>query len=211
MIQPDEQGVHAGADHHLEEPTLRRAVCPGSFDPLTVGHLDVVTRAAGLFDEVVVAVLVNDSKSSLFSVEERVGMLRRGVADLGNVAVDSFEGLLVDFCRDRDVTAIVKGVRSGVDLGYEVQMAHMNERLAGVQTVLLPTAPDLSFVASSLVKEVARFGGDVSSLVPSYVLEPLRRRLGELPDASARPIRSGRTTRRRTLRPRVRRRSRTDD
>ncbi|MBA2772769.1 MAG: pantetheine-phosphate adenylyltransferase [Nocardioidaceae bacterium] len=156
---------------------MRRAVCPGSFDPLTVGHLDVLARAAGLFDEVVVAVLVNESKSSLFNVEERLEMLRRGVADLPNVSVDSFEGLLVDFCRDHDVTAIVKGVRSAVDLGYEVQMAHMNERLAAVQTVLLPTAPDLSFVASSLVKEVARFGGDVSGLVPSFVLEPLRRRL----------------------------------
>jgi len=156
---------------------VRRAVCPGSFDPLTVGHLDVLTRAAGLFDEVVVAVLVNESKSSLFTVEERLQMLEQGVADLTNVSVDTFAGLLVDFCRDRGATVIVKGVRSVVDLGYEVQMAHMNERLAGVQTVLVPTAPDLSFVASSLVKEVARFGGDVSGLVPSYVLDPLRRRL----------------------------------
>ncbi len=156
---------------------MRRAVCPGSFDPLTVGHLDVLTRAAGLFDEVVVAVLVNESKSSLFTVEERLQMLEQGVADLTNVSVDTFAGLLVDFCRDRGATVIVKGVRSVVDLGYEVQMAHMNERLAGVQTVLVPTAPDLSFVASSLVKEVARFGGDVSGLVPSYVLDPLRRRL----------------------------------
>ncbi|MEJ7690138.1 MAG: pantetheine-phosphate adenylyltransferase [Nocardioidaceae bacterium] len=160
---------------------MRRAVCPGSFDPLTVGHLDVLTRAAGLFDEVVAAVLVNESKSNLFTVAERLDMLRRGVADLSNVTVDSFEGLLVDYCRDHKVTAIVKGVRSVVDLGYEVQMAHMNERLAGVQTVLLPTAPDLSFVASSLVKEVARGGGDVSGLVPSYVLDPLRRRLDEPP------------------------------
>ncbi len=160
---------------------MHKAVCPGSFDPVTNGHLDIVTRAARVFDEVVVAVLVNDAKRGLFSVDERVGMLAEAVSDFDNVEVATFEGLLVDFCRDRHAVAVVKGLRSGGDFDYEVQMAQMNERLSGVQTVFIPASPALSFVASSLVKEVARFGGDVSGLVPSYVLEPLRRRLSEQP------------------------------
>ncbi|MDQ3307646.1 MAG: pantetheine-phosphate adenylyltransferase [Actinomycetota bacterium] len=160
---------------------MHKAVCPGSFDPVTNGHLDIVTRAARVFDEVVVAVLVNDAKRGLFSVDERVGMLAEAVSDFDNVQVTTFEGLLVDFCRDQDAVAVVKGLRSGGDFDYEVQMAQMNERLSGVQTVFIPASPALSFVASSLVKEVARGGGDVSGLVPSYVLEPLRRRLSEQP------------------------------
>ncbi|MDQ3095441.1 MAG: pantetheine-phosphate adenylyltransferase [Actinomycetota bacterium] len=160
---------------------MHKAVCPGSFDPVTNGHLDIVTRAARIFDEVVVAVLVNDAKRGLFSVDERVGMLAEAVSDFDNVQVTTFEGLLVDFCRDQDAVAVVKGLRSGGDFDYEVQMAQMNERLSGVQTVFIPASPALSFVASSLVKEVARGGGDVSGLVPSYVLEPLRRRLSEQP------------------------------
>ncbi len=158
---------------------MRRAVYPGSFDPVTNGHLDIVSRAALLFDEVVVGVLVNEAKAGLFSLDERLGMLSEAVSEHDNVQVSSFDGLLVDFCRAQDAVAIVKGLRSGGDYDYEVQMAHMNERLAGVQTVFLPARPGLSFVASSLVKEVARFGGDVTGLVPSYVLEPLRRRLAD--------------------------------
>ena len=156
---------------------MRRAVCPGSFDPLTNGHLDIVARAAKVFDELIVAVLVNESKRSLFSVDERLGMLTEAVSVYGNVEVAAFEGLLVDFRRDREAVAVVKGLRSGGDFDYEVQMAQMNERLSGIETVFIPASPALTFVASSLVKEVARFGGDVSGLVPSYVLEPLRRRL----------------------------------
>ncbi len=158
---------------------MRKAVCPGSFDPVTNGHVDILTRAAGICDEVVVAVLVNASKRTLFTLEERLDMLEQAAAHLDNVTVASFEGLLVDFCREQRATAIVKGLRSTADVDYEVQMAQMNERLAGVQTVFLPTSPDLSFVASSLVKEVARFGGDVGQLVPSYVLDLLRQRFGQ--------------------------------
>lgn len=160
---------------------MRRAVCPGSFDPVTNGHLDIVTRAAGLFDEVVVAVLVNDSKQGLFSVDERIDMLSAVTARLGvdNVTVASFEGLLVDFCRDNDIGAIVKGLRAVTDFDVELQMAQMNQSLSGVDTVFVPTSPEWSFLASSLVKEVARFGGDVSQLVPFEVLDRLRRRLTE--------------------------------
>ena len=160
---------------------MRRAVCPGSFDPVTNGHLDIIRRAAGLFDEVTVGVLVNPNKQSLFSVDERITMLRDVVAGLDNVKVEAFEGLLVDFCRDHDIDAIVKGLRAVSDFDTELQMAQMNASLSGVETVFVPTSPEWSFLASSLVKEVARFGGDVSGLVPSEVLTRLTERLGSLP------------------------------
>lgn len=155
------------------------AVCPGSFDPVTYGHVDIVSRAAALFDKVVVAVLVNDSKRSLFSVDERIAMLSQATADMGGVEVSSFSGLLVDFCTEQRATTIVKGLRATGDFDYELQMAQMNANLSGVETVFVPTSPRWSFVSSSLVKEVARFGGDVSGLVPSYVLERLNRRVAE--------------------------------
>jgi pantetheine-phosphate adenylyltransferase len=158
---------------------VRRAVCPGSFDPVTNGHIDIISRASALFDEVTVAVLINKSKKSLFSVEERIDMLNAVCADFGNVKVDAFHGLLVDFCRDRDIHAIVKGLRAVSDVDYELQMAQMNSSLAPVETVFVPTSPEYSFLASSLVKEVATFGGDVSPLVPPLVLERLRARLEE--------------------------------
>ncbi len=160
---------------------MRRAVCPGSFDPVTNGHLDIIRRAAGLFDEVTVGVLVNPNKQSLFSVDERITMLRDVVAGLDNVKVEAFEGLLVDFCRDHDIDAIVKGLRAVSDFDTELQMAQMNASLSGVETVFVPTSPEWSFLASSLVKEVARFGGDVSGLVPSEVLTRLTERLGSSP------------------------------
>ncbi len=153
------------------------AVCPGSFDPVTHGHIDIVARAARLFDEVVVGVLVNPAKNGLFSVDERVAMLRDVTGDLTGVRVESFEGLLVDFCRDRGITAIVKGLRAVTDFDYELQMAQMNSRLAGIETVFVPTSPEWSFLASSLVKEVAAHGGDVSGLVPPSVLARLTERL----------------------------------
>ena len=162
---------------------MRRAVCPGSFDPVTNGHIDIVARAAGLFDEVVVAVGVNRSKQRLFSPEERIEMLTEVCADYPNVSIDSFEGLLTDFCRRRQVHAIVKGLRAVSDFDYELQMAQMNSRLAEVETVFVPTSPEYSFLASSLVKEVAAFGGDVSSLVPATVLARLTARLAERADA----------------------------
>lgn len=145
---------------------------------MTNGHLDIIERASGLFDEVVVAVLVNESKRGLFTVEERMAMLEEAVGPYDNVTVDSFQGLLVDFCRERDITAIVKGLRAVSDFDYELQMAQMNQRLADVETVFVPTSPEWSYLASSLVKEVARFGGDVQGLVPSHVLDRLTERLG---------------------------------
>jgi pantetheine-phosphate adenylyltransferase len=156
---------------------VRRAVCPGSFDPVTHGHLDVVARAAGLFDEVLVAVGVNASKKRLFTDQERTEMLTRAVAPHDNVRVVGFDGLLTDFCRRHDVQAVVKGLRASGDFDYELQMAQMNSRLTGVETVFLPTSPQWSYVASSLVKEVAGLGGDVSGLVPDFVLDRLTERL----------------------------------
>ena len=158
---------------------MSTACCPGSFDPVTNGHLDIIERAATLFDEVTVAVLVNQAKHSLFSVDERMDMLREVTAHLPHVGVDSFEGLLVDFCRERDIVAIVKGLRAVSDFDYELQMAQMNSTLAGVETVFVPTAPAWSFLASSLVKEVAALGGDVEHLLPSSVHGQLMKRLAE--------------------------------
>lgn len=158
---------------------MRRAACPGSFDPVTNGHLDIIARAATLFDEVVVAVGVNKSKSRLFTADERMEMLREVCEPFPNVAIDGFTGLLTDFCKERDIVAIVKGLRAVSDFDYELQMAQMNSSLSGIETVFVPTSPEYSFLASSLVKEVAAFGGDVSRLVPSTVLERLGPRLAE--------------------------------
>ena len=158
---------------------MRRAVCPGSFDPVTHGHIDIVGRAAKLFDEVVVAVGVNASKNRLFTAEERIEMLREVCAGLPNVTVSSFSGLIVDFCREIDAPAIVKGLRGGNDYEYELPMAQMNSHLSGVETVFVPTTAALGYVSSSLVKEVAAFGGDVSGLVPDAVLARLTSRLAE--------------------------------
>ena len=160
------------------ESRVRRAVCPGAFDPVTNGHLDIVGRAAKLFDEVVVAVGVNASKNRLFSADERIEMLTTACARWENVRVDGFTGLLTDFCLAHDVHAIVKGLRAGTDFDYELPMAHMNATLApGVETVYLPTSAGWSFVSSSLVKEVAGFGGDVSRFVPDFVDAALKSRL----------------------------------
>jgi pantetheine-phosphate adenylyltransferase len=158
---------------------MRRAVCPGSFDPVTSGHLDIVTRVAALFDEVVVAVGVNPSKSRLFGPDERIEMLEQGVAGLTNVRVAGFTGLITAYCLEIDAQAIVKGLRSGTDYDYEVQMAQMNAHLTGVETMFVTADPRFGFVSSSLVKEVAAFGGDVSGLVPDFVLGPLTQRLAD--------------------------------
>ncbi len=158
---------------------MRRAVCPGSFDPVTHGHLDIIGRAARLFDEVVVAVGVNQSKSRLFSPDERLDMLRRACGEWDNVRIEGFTGLLTDFCTAEGVDAIVKGLRAVSDFDYELQMAQMNASLTDVETVFMPTSPEWSFLASSLVKEVARFGGDVSGLVPGFVHEALTARFAE--------------------------------
>jgi pantetheine-phosphate adenylyltransferase len=161
---------------------MQIAVCPGSFDPVTNGHLDVFERASSLAEEVVVAVLINNSKASLFTVEERIELLREVVADFGNIRVDSFHGLLVDYCQAHGITAIIKGLRAVSDFDYELQMAQMNYRLAGVETMFITTNPLYSFLSSSLVKEVAKFGGDVSGLVPEAVLNRLQQRLSATMD-----------------------------
>ena len=157
---------------------MRRAVCPGSFDPVTNGHLDIIGRASRLFDEVIVGVLINESKSGLFTLDERLAMLREVVAVYGNVRVESFRGLLVDFCQAQDAAVVVKGLRAVSDFDYELQMAQMNIGLAGVETLFMPTNPLYSFLSSSLVKEVAKWGGDVSTYVPDtvgrYLAEHLR-------------------------------------
>ena len=153
---------------------IRRALCPGSFDPVTNGHLDIIGRACNLYDEVVVAVLINPTKSGLFSVPERMDLLREATSGFGNVTVESFGGLLVDFCRQRDIAVIVKGLRAVSDFDYELQMAQMNHSLAGVETLFMTTNPEFSFLSSSLVKEVAKYGGDVSGLVPDNVLRGLK-------------------------------------
>jgi pantetheine-phosphate adenylyltransferase len=152
---------------------VRRAVCPGSFDPVTNGHVDVINRAAALYDELVVAVLVNPGKAGLFSVDERMELLREAVAHLPNVTIDSFQGLLVDYCRSHDIPVIVKGLRAVSDFEYELQMAQMNRELAGIETLFVPTAPQVGHLSSSLVKQIAQFGGDVSHLVPKAVNERL--------------------------------------
>ena len=148
-------------------------MCPGSFDPVTNGHVDVIARAAALYDELVVAVLVNPGKAGFFTVDERMDLLREAVADLPNVVVDSFTGLLVDYCRSHDIPVVVKGLRAVGDFEYELQMAQMNRELAGVETLFVPTAPQVGHLSSSLVKQIATFGGDVSRLVPVGVLDRL--------------------------------------
>ena len=154
---------------------MRRAVCPGSFDPVTRGHLDIIGRSAKLFDEVIVAVLMNQSKQGLFELDERLEMLRQATKELPNVRVESFEGLLVEFCRDQGAQIVIRGLRVASDFDYELQMAQMNIHLSGVETLFMPTNPIYSFIASSLVREVAKWGGDVSTYVPEFV----ERRLAE--------------------------------
>ena len=156
---------------------MKRAVCPGSFDPITFGHLDIIKRASAHFDQVVVAVLENRTKSSLFTVPERIEMIRESVADLPNVIVDSWSGLLVDYCKSNSVQSIVKGLRAVSDFEYELQMAQVNLQGSGVETMFMATSPTHSFLSSSLVKELAHYGGDVSSMVPPSVNESLQRRV----------------------------------
>ncbi|MGL5865121.1 MAG: pantetheine-phosphate adenylyltransferase [Dermatophilaceae bacterium] len=157
--------------------SARRAVCPGSYDPVTNGHLDVLVRAAGLYDEVVVALLHNPGKAGHFSVAERVGFVDRAVAAVGladRVRVQAFgDRLLVDVCRDVSAAVVVKGLRGGTDFAYELPMALMNRHLAGVETIFLPGDPRYEHVSSSLVKEVVRYGGDVTGLVPDEVRDAL--------------------------------------
>jgi pantetheine-phosphate adenylyltransferase len=154
-------------------------VYPGTFDPPTNGHLDVIGRASAMFDELVVATGVNQAKQRMFGDDERVAMLREVVAEFGNVTVGTFDGLLVDYCSAERIDVIVKGIRSPADYDYELQMALMNRRLTGVETVFLPAAPEHLHLSSSLVKEVARFGGDVTPFLPSQVLQRVAAKLAQ--------------------------------
>lgn len=155
------------------------AVCPGSFDPVTLGHVDVFERAAAQFDEVVVAVLVNPNKKGMFTAEERIELIRESTTHLPNLRVESGSGLVVDFVRSRGLTAIVKGLRTGTDFEYEMQMAQMNKHVAGVDTFFVATKPSYSFVSSSLAKEVATMGGDVSALLPDAVNALLQAKISD--------------------------------
>lgn len=157
---------------------MTRAVCPGSFDPVTHGHLDIVDRTLGFADEVVIAVGTNVAKNALFSPDERAEMLREATADRSGVRVELFSGLLVDFCTAHDIGLISKGLRAA-DFGYELPMAQMNRTLTGVDTVFVPTAPQWAFVSSSLVREIAVLGGDVSCFVPESVQRRITARLVE--------------------------------
>ncbi len=159
---------------------MTKALCPGSFDPVTVGHLDIIERASALFDELVVAVVSNPSKAPLFDIKERMQILEEAVGHLSNVEVSSFDGLLVDFARSIGARVIVKGLRAVSDFDYEIQMAQMNNKLSGIETFFLAASPVTSYLSSSLIKEVARFGGDISSLVPPGVAERLAEKFGQV-------------------------------
>ena len=156
---------------------MKRVVCPGSFDHITYGHLDIVERASSIFDEVVIAVMVNKTKQTLFTVEERIEMTKEVTSKFPNVKVDSWSGLLVDYCKKNDISIIVKGLRAVTDFDYELQMSQINLQLQGVETLFISTAPAHSFLSSSLVKEIASHGGDVSSYIPAVLLERLKDRL----------------------------------
>jgi len=155
------------------------ALCPGSFDPVTLGHLDIIERTARHFDEVIVAVIRNPQKAqSLFTLEERQEMLAEVVGHLPNVRIEFFKGLLVEFAKEHGAESIVKGLRAVSDFDYELQMAQMNQRLSGIDTFFIATSPRHSFLSSSLVREVAKYGGDVSSMVPEVIMDRLQERFG---------------------------------
>jgi pantetheine-phosphate adenylyltransferase len=158
---------------------MSSAVCPGSFDPVTNGHLDVIGRVAAQFDEVIVTVMINKSKQGMFTIDERIAMMREATADLPNVRVDAWHGLLVDYAKANGATAIVKGLRGANDFDYELQMAQMNHKLTGVDTLFVATNPRYSYLSSSLVKEVATFGGDVADMLPAKVHAQLLARIEE--------------------------------
>lgn len=156
---------------------MSKACCPGSFDPMTNGHLDIFRRAAKIFDELVITVVVNPNKQGMFSIDERIALIEENVADLPGVTVDRWTGLLVDYAQQNGVACILKGLRNATDFDYELPMAGMNQHLTGVETAFLTTAPQYSYVSSSLVKEVAKLGGDVSALIPPNVQKAVATKL----------------------------------
>ena len=161
---------------------MKRAVYPGSFDPMTLGHLDVIERAAQMFDTLTVSVLDNQAKSPLFSVEERVKILEEATAHLSNVQVDSFSGLLIDYCREKGLHVAIRGLRAVTDFEYELQIAQTNRMLSagGVDTVFLTTSLEYAYLSSSAVKEIALFGGDISKCVPEFLVEKIRQKYKDI-------------------------------
>ncbi|NLT29215.1 MAG: pantetheine-phosphate adenylyltransferase [Propionibacterium sp.] len=155
---------------------MRKAICPGSFDPVTHGHLDIIERASKIFDEVVVGVGTNTSKNTLFSTEERVDMMTLATSHLPNIVVRQISGLLVTYCEEHGIGSIVKGLRFAGDFEYELQMAQMNARMSDVETILLPTSSEWSFISSTLVREIAKVDGDISEFVPEVVAQRLAER-----------------------------------
>jgi pantetheine-phosphate adenylyltransferase len=155
---------------------MRRAVCPGSFDPITYGHLDIIKRASAHFDEVVVAVFINSTKQSLFTVQERMQMIKETTSDLNNIRVDSWSGLTVEYCKQNGIEVITKGLRAVSDFDYELQQAQVNLQ-AGIETMFMATDPSHSFLSSSLVKELAKYNGDISKMVPPSVQAALSKKV----------------------------------
>ena len=157
---------------------MRIGVYPGSFDPATLGHLDIIQRASKLFDKLIVAAMINGEKTSAFTMEEKVDFLKRMTADLPNVEVECFSGLLADYVREKNACAIVKGLRAVSDFEYEFQMALANKKLYdGAETIFLTTGAENMYLSSSLVKQIAQFGGDISGFVPDCILEEIKNRL----------------------------------
>lgn len=157
-----------------------KVVCPGSFDPITLGHVEVIRRARDLFGEVVVGIGRNSAKSHLFSADERMDMARQVLGDLTGVSVEPIDGMLVEFCHQQGASAIVKGLRFASDFDYELQMAHMNHHAGNVETIFLPATPTFGTVSSTMMRQIARFGGDVAKFLPPLVNDALVARMTEL-------------------------------
>lgn len=179
LIHGETEGAPARSESTPGGKRIRRAACPGSFDPITNGHLDIFERVSEIFDELTILVTINPSKKTMFTLEERMDLIAAATSHLPNVRIDSISGLLVDYCTRHSIDAVCKGLRVATDFDYEIQMSQMNHKIAGVETLFLTTNPKHSYISSSLVKEVARYGGDVRDLIPPAAYDALIERLAE--------------------------------